>query len=367
MKAPFSILILTLSMSLLFTSHSPAADKPDAKEVQKMVEQAKAFLKNTQSDSGGFSERFAGPGVSAIAVAGLIRNGVGPDDPLVASTLKSIEKFIKDDGGIYSRRLANYTTSVAIMALKEANKDGKYDAVLKKAAKFLKGIQYGSSEVKEGDVRYGGTGYDGKSRPDLSNTQFFLDALLAAGIPKDDPAVQRAMKFISRCQNLPGETNDQAFAKKTTEEDKGGLTYTPLDPDDSRHKTPTGGLRSLGAMTYAGLKSFLYAGVSKDDPRVKGAIKWIRRHYTLDENPGMGKAGLYYYYHTFAKAMTALGENPFVDADGKKHNWKMELFEALKKQQLSNGSWINKGDRTFGEGDPNLATAFALLALSYTQ
>ena len=43
-------------------------------------------------------------------------------------------------------------------------------------------------------------------------------------------------------------------------------------------------------MTYAGLKSFLYAGVGKDDPRVKAAIGWVRRHYTLSENPGQGQA-----------------------------------------------------------------------------
>ena len=41
-------------------------------------------------------------------------------------------------------------------------------------------------------------------------------------------------------------------------------------------------------MTYAGLKSMIYAGVKHDDPRVKAAYEWIQKHYTLDENPGMG-------------------------------------------------------------------------------
>src|SRR5262249_5146553 len=148
------------------------------------------------------------------------------------------------------------------------------------------------------------------------------------------------------------EHNDQAFAKKTTEDDRGGLTYVPLDPDDNPHKTAGGGLRSLGGMTYAGLKSFLYAGVKKDDPRVQGAINWIRRHYTLDENPGMGQAGLYYYYHTFGKAMAALGEDRFEDAKGKKHDWRKELFEALKKRQRADGSWSNDKDKQFGEKSP---------------
>jgi squalene-hopene/tetraprenyl-beta-curcumene cyclase len=80
----------------------------------------------------------------------------------------------------------------------------------------------------------------------------------------------------------------------------------------------------------------------------------------------MGQAGLYYYYHTFGKAMTVLGEDRFEDAKGTKHDWRKELFEAIKKRQRSDGSFVNAGDRAFGEGDPNLATAFALLALSYT-
>jgi squalene-hopene/tetraprenyl-beta-curcumene cyclase len=134
--------------------------------------------------------------------------------------------------------------------------------------------------------------------------------------------------------------------------------------DKNPNRTPAGGLRSSGVMTYAGLKSFLHAGVGKDDPRVKAAVGWMRKHYTLDENPGQGQAGLYYYYHTFGKAMAALGEPQFVDAAGKKHDWRNDLFEALKKRQKADGSWSNT-DRAFFENNPDLATAYALLSLSY--
>jgi squalene-hopene/tetraprenyl-beta-curcumene cyclase len=97
---------------------------------------------------------------------------------------------------------------------------------------------------------------------------------------------------------------------------------------------------------------------------VKAAVGWIRRHYTLDENPGQGQAGLYYYYHTFGKAMTALAEDSFEDGSGKKHDWRRDLFEALKKRQKPDGSWSNP-DRSFFENNPELATAYAILALSY--
>jgi len=336
---------------------------PEPKEVKALVDKAAEFLKKRQLEDGSFSPKLGGPGISALVAAALIRHGYSAEDPLVGKTLAYLEKRVQKNGGIYDKFLANYSTSVALLAFKEANTNGKYDLVIKNGAQFLKSLQAADDES---DVKHGGVGYDGKGRPDLSNTQYFVEALLAAGVPKNDPAIQRALKFISRCQNLPGETNDQPFAQKTTADDKGGLTYNPIVSDKNPNKTPEGGLRSAGVMTYAGLKSFLHAGVTKDDPRVKAAVDWIRRHYTLDGNPGQGLAGLYYYYHTFAKAMAALGDDHLKDAAGKEHAWRRELFEALKKRQKPDGSWANT-NKEFLENNPDLATAYALLALSYCQ
>ncbi len=358
-----SAFLAALVAVVVLTPPAPAVG-PDPKDVQTVLDKGYAFLKKQQGEDGSFSPRVAGPGVTALVVSALLRNGYTDDDPVVAKGLAYLEKNVKDDGGIYSKMLANYTTSVGLMAFQEANKNGKYDAVIKNATKFLKGLQDGSADPK--DPNSGGVGYQKGFPPDLSNTQFFIDSLIQAGVPKDDPAIQRALTFVSRCQNLPGESQDQPFAAKATDDDKGGFVYKP-DPDDKQHQTAAGGLRSLGAMTYGGLKSFLYAGVKRDDPRVQGAVKWIRAHYTLEENPGLKQAGLYYYLHTFGKAMAALGDDMFEDAQGKKHDWRLELFDALKSRQQENGAWINQGDMAFGEADDNLATGFALLALSYTK
>jgi squalene-hopene/tetraprenyl-beta-curcumene cyclase len=362
-----ALILAALVLAGVFLPSAPAADVgPDPKDVQAMLDKAVEYLRKHQAEDGSFSAKSTGPGVTALIAAALLRHGYGPDDPMVSKALAYLEKSVKPDGGIYDKRLANYTTSIAVMAFQEANKGGKYRSIIKNAAAFLRGIQINDADPK--DPKAGGVGYGKENpRPDLSNANFFVEAMLASGVPKDDPAIQNALKFVSRCQNLPGETNDQPFARKTTADDRGGLTYTPVDPDDSKHKTPDGGLRSLGAMTYGGLKTFLYAGVSKDDPRVKGAVNWIRRHYTLNENPGIGQAGLFYYYHTFAKAMAALGDDLFEDTQGTKHDWRRDLFEALKKRQKDDGSFVNAGDRVFGEADPNLATAFAVLTLSYAK
>ena len=341
---------------------------PSADDLKGVVDKAAAFLKTRQKENGDLApDPRVGPGVTALAVSALLRHGYGADNPVVASGLKFLEGNVKLDGGVYSQGLATYTTSLAIVTFKEANAGGKYDKVIENAATFVKGLQFGGNPS---DLNYGGAGYGnpgGRDRPDLSNTQFMVEALIAAGVPKNDPAITKALSFVTRSQNLPGkEANDQPFAEKATADEKGGFVYNPSDQtnDKSDKRTAAGGLRSEGGMTYAGLKSFLYAGVGKDDPRVKAAIDWIRKHYTVKENPGQGQVGLYYYYVTFAKAMAALGEDPFVDAKGAKHDWRQELFDELKGKQKANGSWANE-NRAFLENAPELATAFAVLALSY--
>ena len=163
----------------------------------------------------------------------------------------------------------------------------------------------------------------GRSSPDLSNTSFLLDALKAAGEGQDDEAFRRALVFVSRCQNLESEYNTTEFPAKNPD---GGFYYTPAAGGRSMAgNTDNGGLRSYGSMTYAGLKSMIYCGVTPDDPRVKAAVEWARQHYTLDDNPGMGDAGLYYYYHLFAKAFAAMQQPTITDAAGKSHDWRQEL------------------------------------------
>jgi squalene-hopene/tetraprenyl-beta-curcumene cyclase len=352
---------LALFGLMIFTqAQAEAKVGAEEKEVQALIDKAIEFLKSKQEADGSFFPK-AGPGVTALVASGLIRNGRG-DDPVVKKALEYLEKKVQKDGGIYDKGLANYTTCVAVVAFKEANKDGKYDKVLENAGKFLKTLQVDDTKSES----FGGVGYDGKGRPDLSNTQYFIDALIDAGVSRDDPALKNAIAFVSRCQNLPNEANQAEWAKKVSDDDKGGFIYNPLAAKDSKSLTPEGGLRSTGGLGYAGLKSLLYAGVAKDDPRVKAAVDYIRRHYTVEENPGQGTSGLYYYYHTFAKAMDAFGEDEFADSKGKKHDWRKELFETLKKKQSADGSWSNS-NRTFMENQPELATAFALLSLSYTR
>lgn len=289
---------------------------------------------------------------------------------MVAILTDSCQRWREDAGldpagGIYKpgSRLVNYETCLAMVCVQAANRDGKYDKIIANADKFVRGMQIDEGDGKDkSDFSYGGATYGGQGRPDLSNTSFLIEALSSAGAGADDEAVQRALAFISRCQNLETEYNTTPFAGKNPD---GGFYYTcAADGASAADKLPNGGLRSYGSMTYAGLKSMVFAGVEKDDPRVKAATDWIRQHYDLKANPGLGEAGLYYYYHLFAKALDALEIDTLTDAAGVEHDWRQELIAELGNRQREDGSWLNS-NRRWMEQDPNLVTGYALLALSY--
>lgn len=357
----WSMACLTLAGSVL------AADGPDAAKIKSLREKGINFLKNTQADDGSWTNATA-PGVSGLVVNALLESGLKPDDPTVAKGLKHLEGYIQKDGGIYYEKSGhkNYETCIAVMAFIKANAGGKYDQTIKNAEKFIRSEQWDEADkIDPSDIKYGGAGYGRTGdRPDLSNTAFLVQALHDAGATENDPALQKALVFVSRSQNLETQFNTTQFAALVND---GGFFYTPAAGGQSMAgKADNGGLRSYASMTYAGLKSMIYAGLTQTDPRAKAAFEWLQKHYTLEENPGMGQIGLYYYYHTAAKTLTTMKVDQMPDAKGTKHDWRAEMVAALASRQQDNGSWLNKAERWM-EGDPNLATSYALMALQYCE
>jgi len=329
----------------------------------RMQKAAVAFLRQSQAPDGSFSAQ-AGPGVTGLVASALLSIGVPEEDPMVRKSIEYLLKTKKESGGLHAEgsRHANYETCLAMMALSKINKDGKFDQVLTSAQKFVKGEQWDEGEgISPKDPAFGGAGYGSKSRPDLSNTAFFIEALRSTGVAESDPAIQRALAFVNRCQNLESPANDTPFASKLND---GGFYYTPANGGDSMagKDEATGGLRSYASMTYAGLKSMLYAGVSPEDNRVKAAVKYLSKNYSVTSNPGMGPAGLYYYLQTMSKALGVMGRDSFETQDGARP-WKKDVIEQLSKTQKVDGSWTNPEPRWM-EGDPNLVTAYALLTLA---
>lgn len=339
---------------------------PKKAQLKKLRTAGLNYLRTTQSADGSWTTPNA-VGITGLITAAALESGLPPSDEMVAKALKHLEKFIQKDGGIYHAKSThrNYETCIAMMVFAAANKSGKYTKTIKNGEQFLRKLQWDEGEgLESSDEAFGGAGYGKHQRPDLSNTQFLIEALKKAGVDSKDQAIQKALKFVSKTQNLESQHNSTKFAAKVGD---GGFYYTPAAGGTSQAgKLPNGGLRSYGSMTYAGLKSMIYAGLTMKDKRVKAAFEWIRRNYALDKNPGMGQQGLYYYYHTFAKSLSAMNVDELKDADGKTHDWRKELTDRLAKTQRANGSWVNKAVRWY-EGDPNLATAYALLALSYCE
>ena len=361
-----SLLCLTRIVPCVWATASEAEPSVQ-RQYEQTVSKAISYLVNKGRASDGSYSSFSGPGVTALATTALLRHGRSPNEPLVAGSLQYLVNFVQPDGGIYQSGslYRNYETCLIIMCLTEANRNGRYDQVLARAEKFVTGIQWDEGEQKNASsFDYGGAGYGKHKRPDLSNTSYLVDALAARGHTADSESLQRALVFISRCQNLETEHNTTPFSTRNPD---GGFYYTPAAGGTSQAgQTAAGGLRSYASMTYAGLKSMIYAGVELDDPRVEAAIEWIGKNYGLDSNPGLGNSGLFYYYHTFAKALHAMGAEQIRDAAGAQHDWRAELIRELARRQQPDGSWVNENNRWF-EGDPNLVTGYALLALSYCQ
>ncbi len=358
---------LVAVIACLFAAVPLRAADPLNDQLDAIANRGIDFLRSRGQAADGSFSRESGVAVTALCVRAILEHRPqATADPAVRQALEFIESNIQSDGGIYTpgSRHQNYETAISVMALLAANQDDRYDSELGRAEAFLKGIQWDESEgVDAEDVRYGGAGYGSSgSRPDLSNTAFLIEALRELGNDADDEAIQKALQFVVRTQNLSGHGNDTEHAEKVGD---GGFYYTPAGGGQSQAgETADGGLRSYASMTYAGLKSMIYAGLSQDDPRVAAAMDFIRDHYSLEDNPGMGQQGLFYYFHTFAKALDVAEVDIVDDAEGKPHPWRDELVKKLAETQQDDGSWVNLGSERWMEGDRQLVTAYALLALA---
>ena len=361
-------------------------------QAREAIAKGLAYLRSAQSTTGawmlrepaaGTDQRMPSPAtataVTALCLKAFAQAGAGPaSDPIARRAVEFIRVRMRGPEGKLepdpsANGVGNYVASAVVSAL--AACDQPEDALLiQESVEWLRTTQWdeGESVPREKDW-YGGSGYGSRGRPDLSNTQMMLDALHDARVSPDDPAVQRAMLFVTRTQNLTS-TNPAEWAQRGSND--GGFVYTPANNGESFASEDAGegrygelipqgqprSLRSYGSMTYAGLKSLLYAGLSRDDPRVKAALEWIRMHWTFEQNPGLGKQGWLYYLHAQSRALNATRLAHVTDSSGTAHNWRDELIDTLVHAQRPDGSWRNDVTR-WEESRPELATAYALLAL----
>jgi squalene-hopene/tetraprenyl-beta-curcumene cyclase len=391
-------ILLAAACVAIFTGTARAADPEHQKKAEAMLEKAIAWLRAQQGPDGGWSVPKEGPvypAITALVLNGmLMQPGIDEKDPAVRTGVAFLLKYRQPDGGIYDRILPSYNTSIVLSALARVGTP-EAKAAIKPAQDFLRSLQFGEGAAVDGPFAketgrvekahpfYGGMGYGRSGRPDLSNLSMFLQGMHDSGVPGDDPAFQRALIFLARVQMLDP-VNDQPYADGSTQ---GGFIYSTSESKDNIGSgqsmagtieeslddgSKVSRLRAYGSMTYSGFKSYLYANLPRDDPRVSAALDWIRRNYTLKENPGVGTDGLYYYFVTFARALHALGEPtitllPPVGTAARTvtpRDWANDLIDRLAELQNDDGSFKSVDDRWL-ENNSVLITSYAVLALQH--
>lgn len=369
---------VVFSMLLLLSLNLYGQEKVNLsleKEARLSIRNALRWLEKNQQEDGSWSNY---PAITGLVISAYLKSPLEMNEmnsPAISKGIQYILKCQQEDGGIYLEDMKTYNTSICLMALVATN-NRAYEKQIRLAREFLATLQMREDKgYASSNIYYGGMGYEEKGKSDLSNMVWALQAYLesenyqkeveafdealgdgeeknyAAKSLDDKVFWENAIVFIQRCQNY-SKTNDMEWSG-----DDGGFVYSPSE-------SKAGDFSSYGSMTYAGMKSFIYAGVDKEDPRVQAAYQWIKNNYTLETNPKMGEQGLYYYYHTLSKALDTYGENRLVSADGVDHNWREELIKKLISIQNGEGYWQNQNNRWW-ENNKDLVTAYTVLAMIY--
>jgi len=231
------LLVTFLVLPQTVLAADPVMDPELRSKARRATDAGLRYLRGTQAEDGSWSGSI---GVTALALRAFLTSHRGyseGDGAFITRPVQYLLYHVRTDGAI-SEGLhnTNYNTATAIFALKLTGNPA-YDEVIKNAQRFLAGLQVDEDEGYEPSHKYyGGVGYGGDERPDLSNMYYALEALRETAMDPNDPVWEKAITFVSRSQNR-SESNDQEWATND-----GGFTYMP-------GYSPHGGTGSYGAMT----------------------------------------------------------------------------------------------------------------------
>lgn len=342
-------------------------------EARAAINRSLDWMIKNQKKSGAWSDE-AYPALTALPLWAFANSKHPAKDEALNRAIAFIRTKVQQDGGIYHKikgqeagGLSNYNTAICMTAL-HATRRQDLVRIVQNARKFVAGSQHVGS-----DVYRGGFGYDrstGRTYTDGVNSLITAEGMMLTSDVEDlrdkvegrvDIDWKALQEYAERLQN----------PASSGENEQGGFIYSHHDI-----KGPKAGIttnkagrvvfRSYGSMTYAGMLMLLYAKVPRDDPRIRSAFDWTTKHWSLEENPGMGAQGVFFFYSVLTKALSAYGQDAIVVQEGRRINWRNEVVKKLlslhKIEPDGTGYWVNSTGR-FWEANPVLATAYALQTL----
>lgn len=348
-QSPFIRMVLMgwLGASLVLMPARPApAAELTAKQVIDAINSGRDYLLRQQHPDGSFHLTQGGVGnhvvgVTAICTLALINTGLKSDHPKIAKALTYLRKLPDSEVNQV------YDTSLVIMALVAAK-----DPVVNDQPKIARLASYlARSQILDGNTGSwsystgGGLNLGG----DRSNAQYAVLGLreaAEAGVPVDRLIWTRIRDHWVNQQNPDG-----------------GWNYTK-DSGNSTGSMTVAGVATLSIVEQMLMedKNIAPDGTppccqpTEPNKPLERGLRWLATNFTPLSNPGSGQWLLYYLYGV-ERAGRLSGQRFFGE-----HDWYREGAEFLVRVQAKRtGAWPGVGPY---EGDPVIATSFALLFLS---
>lgn len=332
--------VVTVISIIVCCGNCTAQQATQSQRAELAIKDAIRFLSTNQEVDGSWPD-FAPYklGATGLCTLALLNAGLAPDSPTIAKALDALN----------SRELeSTYAVSLQTMAFCAANPN-RYAAEIQRNAKWL-----ATTQLENGGWSYGSKGFMQARTGDPSNSQFALLALHEA---------QRTGNV-----NFAKQEWSQIFDKsrqywQDLQNDDGGFPYSENAPN-------------RGSMTAAGIASLVIVGAQLDATessvdqavqccgsgeqanrdRIKQAVGWLARNFSIARNPGHTRDVLYYLY-ALERAGRLTGQRFIGD-----HDWYREGVAHLLRLQDPTTGRIKPSGIT--GGNDFTETAFALLFLA---
>lgn len=323
---------------------APARADVTATQVRQAIQQGVNYLESIQHPDGSWDD--FGPyrgGMTALITLALLTCGEPLDEPHVARALESLR-------AVEPRH--TYVVSLQTMVLAKTGVAGDLPLIQRNvdwlAARQVREGQFRGAWSYPLDVMRQMPPMAVPSVGDNSNSQYALLALYEA----ERAGAQVAPDVWSRtCDYWRGIQNpDGSWAYQLTGTGTGSMTCAGIASLIIAH----GAARESDVHVVGDRIQCCVRAKSEEERPIERGLEWLERNFSVSRNPGSTIRGLYYLYGL--ERVGRLTSHRFIG----QHDWYREGAEYLLQIK---GDLASTWQAT-SEGDPRIATAFALLFLA---